>query len=68
MAVRVPIRQVHSGLDGQDEIITINAATAGSIHASDDQFPASCSFERKCRARGRRAQLARMIGSFSILL
>jgi Ca2+-binding RTX toxin-like protein len=30
--------QVHSGLDGHDEIITINGSTAGSIHASDYQF------------------------------
>jgi Ca2+-binding RTX toxin-like protein len=30
--------QVHSGLDGHNEIITINGAIAGSIHASDYQF------------------------------
>jgi len=30
--------QIHSGLDGHDEIITINGATAGSIHANDYQF------------------------------
>jgi Ca2+-binding RTX toxin-like protein len=30
--------QVHSGLDGHNEIITINGATSGSIHASDYQF------------------------------
>ena len=30
--------QVHSGLDGHNEIITINGAAAGSIHASDFQF------------------------------
>jgi Ca2+-binding RTX toxin-like protein len=30
--------QVHSGLDGHNEIITINGAAAGSIHANDYQF------------------------------
>jgi hypothetical protein len=29
---------VHSGLDGHEEIITINGAAAGSIHANDYQF------------------------------
>jgi hypothetical protein len=38
MVARVPIRQAHSGLDGYDEIMTINGATAGSIHANDHQF------------------------------
>jgi hypothetical protein len=38
MVARVPIRQAHSGLDGHDEIMMINGATAGSIHANDYQF------------------------------